>query len=68
MADCLGPSIDVRIAEVSLIRRAVIERFHCIIQWNPLSRTLLGRTELSFITRCLCTIQGVCFIEPHMDI
>ena len=30
MADRLGPSVAVRITEVSLIRRAVIERFHCI--------------------------------------
>ena len=31
MADRLGPSMVVRIMAVSLIRRPVIERFHCII-------------------------------------
>ena len=30
MADCLGPLMVVRIKERSLIRRAIIERFHCI--------------------------------------
>ena len=30
MADRLGPSMGVRITEVSLIRRSIIERFHCI--------------------------------------
>ena len=29
MANCLGLSMAVCITEVSLIRRAVIERFHC---------------------------------------
>ena len=30
MANRLGPSMTVRITEVSLIRKAVIERFHCM--------------------------------------
>ena len=32
MADCLGPSMAVCIMEVSLVRRAIIERFHSMSQ------------------------------------
>ena len=32
MADRLGPSMAVCIMEVSLVRRAIIERFHCMSQ------------------------------------
>ena len=39
MADHLGPLMAVRIMEVSLIRRPVIERFHCInsLEWTRIS-------------------------------
>ena len=35
MADCLGPSMVVHITEVSLIWRAIIERFHCSSGTDP---------------------------------
>ena len=31
MANHLGPSMVILLAEVSLMRRAIIERFHCIV-------------------------------------
>ena len=39
MADCLRSSMAVLITEVSLVRRAIIERFHCI-SWPGASSIL----------------------------
>ena len=65
MADRLGPSMGVRIMEVSLIWRSVIERFHCITKYMRCRDSMsypayimvlgsLGRLEMSKYLACMC--------------